>query len=291
MRCLRRIRHTLSLAGVLLLSLSAVPVPADDWALDALRGRVEIARSGLPIWEPARPGQTLTAGDALRIPDAGHAQLTAAGVTLDLSDETTLRLETEQPGALESVYLENGRCRASVSRRGLARDLRLRADALTVSLGSGAVDVAVKGETAVLRVERGSARVAGRAPGAPHAIELHAGFGATWPDAAPFEIALALPRPGPLPAAPEAEPGTAGAASEQTRTAPPRLRATLIPGQSGAGEIAVEGDSGPLQTLSPRQILGVLRGEPGILHPELAALLEASGIAPDRFATQLAAML
>jgi hypothetical protein len=187
---LSKLRATAGIAVLLLLAfvLTANGSPAAEATarIASATGAVEIGRGEPPVWQPAREGEDLAPGDAVRTGPGGRAAVEIRGATARLYENSMIRVPLA-PGAVE---LERGSSLFEVILRDLRDVFQVRTGEVVVSVKGTRFGVALDSGLAVVSVQRGTVGV--RSPDTAPELEVlvQEGFAATGGTGRPFELTL-----------------------------------------------------------------------------------------------------
>jgi hypothetical protein len=174
-------RALVAVLAVLALVLSA---PAMGPHIERASGRVEIGRGEPPAWRPARAGDSLAPGDAVRTGHDGRAEVVLPAGSVRLYGDSLLRLPVVAE-KVDAVELDSGSSLFDVLHR--AKDgFEVRTPEVVVSIKGTRFLVATgeRPEVAVFRGAVGLRELEGRI----HELLVREGFTAVGGAGAPFEL-------------------------------------------------------------------------------------------------------
>lgn len=185
-------RSLVALATALLATSFAAAADAGEGPHVAeVSGDVEIGRGEPPAWTPARAGDALAAGDAVRTGHSGRAELALGSGTVRLYGDSLLRLPAAGMGAggAEEVRLDRGQSLFDVHTRGAGDRFEVHTPEVVVSVRGTrfAVDVS---EWARVAVYRGLVGLRGTQGEFVHETLVREGFAAVGGGTGPFELSL-----------------------------------------------------------------------------------------------------
>ncbi len=200
--------------------------PSQGPHVASLAGEVEIGRGEPPVWQPARAGDALTPGDAIRTGREGRAELVLDTATVRLYGDSLLRLPPDAmgPGGARAVELDQGLSLFDVLRRSGGDRFEVRTREVVVSVKGTRFSVDA-GEEVAVSVYHGLVGVLAGESGRLHETLVREGFAAVGGREHPFELLL-HEAPDPW------ETWTQG-------TLPPRLREAALP-QAPPARLAVD---------------------------------------------------
>lgn len=130
-------RTLLARLFVFLLAILTAAAAAADPALVTVSGKVEVGRGTPPAWRPARSGDVVAFGDAVRTGENARAELALGdGRVVRIYERSLLRIgtETTPTGAARSVSLDEGKSLFDVMRRAIGDEFEVRTPEIIVSV-------------------------------------------------------------------------------------------------------------------------------------------------------------
>lgn len=149
------LRIALQLSLSLLLTL---PVMAEDWVANRLRGTAEQMVRGQ--WVPLVRGATVLDGERVRTGADGRVELVRGAEVIDLDPGTQIELH-EGAGKLTSIELSSGVITANVERRNV-QHFSVQTPYMAAVVKGTVFRVIVAGGAARVEVERGTVQVQDR---------------------------------------------------------------------------------------------------------------------------------
>jgi hypothetical protein len=171
--------------------LATAAAQAEGPRLSLARGQVEVGRGAADAWRPAREGEVLGAGDAVRTGHDGRAEIELGDATARLYENSLLRIP-EGAGA-SGVELEGGSSLFDVLRRsGGQSPFEVRTREVVVSVKGTRFGVSLDGPLAAVSVYRGLVGVLGAGAAPDTEVLVRDGFAAAGGARGGFELS-ALP--------------------------------------------------------------------------------------------------
>jgi hypothetical protein len=169
--------------------LAAAAAHADEPRLSLARGQVEVGRGEGGGWRPAREGEALGAGDAVRTGHDGRAEIDLGGATARLYENSLLRLP--ESSGTSGVELGEGSSLFDVLRRGEGQGpFEVRTREVVVSVKGTRFGVSLDGPLAAVSVYRGLVGVLAAGATPDGEVLVRDGFAATSGGRGGFELSV-----------------------------------------------------------------------------------------------------
>ncbi|GEM_PF-2021102 len=160
--------------------------------LSVVIGAVEVGRGEPPIWQAARVGDLLGAGDSVRTGRGGRAEVNLGTGVARLFENSLLRLPSEgmRPEGTAAVGLDHGASLFDVHTRGPGDPFEVRTPEVVASVKGTRFGVVLEGTSAMVSVYTGLVGVRKPQAEGPSEVFVREGFSAVGGEGRPFDLSL-----------------------------------------------------------------------------------------------------